>query len=923
MTEAESTYDSPKRRIMMLAAQAFALGLTAAWMTIPASAIFLAEYGPELLPVTYIGAACAGAVSSLALSSALRRQPLSAVATRVLIALSALLLASWALLRSGDATWVSFALLVLVPIVVPVGFVFVVGQAGMLLDVRVLKALYARVVAGFALGFVAGGLGGPPMLARFGRPEDLLVAAAAAAGIFTALVVITRRRHPAELSQLEHDEAATERPTLRALTRNRYVMLIVGFQMLSAVESQWLDFLVFDHAAQRYTNSDELAQFVSRFSVIAYGTDIVFLLVLAGVLLRRFGLRYGLTANSLAVLTVLGAIIVAGSFRGMGATIVFLLIVAARVTDLTFADGAARTSLSAAYQAVPNRLRPVAQASVEGLAVPLAIGISGAGLLIVDALGNAGLVLPILTAMVVVAWVVVAVFLYRQYGVSLLANLRGRALDPAHLSVDSESSLVAIDRLVASADERDVRLGLDILTIAQHPELPARLERLVVDERVNVRTDALERLVQLAPHMAADSARDCLDDPSPRVRAASIRVLGAAGSASDLPRLAAHLSDTDAVVKMAVAFAVTRMDDDAARHELSAEVVRLAQSDVAEDRAVAADMLGEYEPGSCVDRARLRALLADRDHHVVSAALAAFREPDEADLFEIARHLDDRRTARAAADALVRCGDAALSVVEEGLRDGGYSRRAQESLVRVAREIGGPSAVTVLRRHVAHPDREVGLTVMAALATLEHFRTSELDLEEPALVHDDLVHATHALRALVAFERQPSAAMQSGALRDELELLRRRVLAALSMRHGTDGLNRVAFQLAQRDPRSHALALEWLDVTLTGTDRAVVALLEPGLSARERLNALTGHFPVAPLSQQELLIDLVQDGDDRWRRPWIKACALYTASGMSEIDLEALAAAVGDAPATFVSDDEEMIVHETLTALLLRRRELA
>jgi hypothetical protein len=211
---------------------------------------------------------------------------------------------------------------------------------------------------------------------------------------------------------------------------------------------------------------------------------------------------------------------------------------------------------------------------------------------------------------------------------------------------------------------------------------------------------------------------------------------------------------------------------------------------------------------------------------------------------------------------------------------------------------------------------------MAALATLGHSRTSELDLEEPALVRDDLVHATHALRVLVAFERQPSAAMQSGALRDELELVRRRILAALSMRHGTDGLNRVAFQLAQRDPRSHALALEWLDVTLTGTDRAVVALLEPGLSDRERLNALTGHFPVAPLSQQELLIDLVQDGDGRWRRPWIKACALYTASAMSEVDLEALAAAVGDAPATFESDDEEMIVHETLTALLLRRREL-
>ena len=207
--------------------------------------------------------------------------------------------------------------------------------------------------------------------------------------MFLALVVVTRRRYPAELSVVEHAEVDAERPTLRALARNRYVMLIVAFQMLSAVESQWLDFLVFASAAQRYDSSDALARFVSQFSAIAYGTDILFLLVLAGLLLRRFGLRYGLTANAVGVLDAcVGAIIVATAVVGSGATIVFVLIVAARVTDLTFSDGTSRTSLSAAYQAVPTRLRAVAQATVEGLAVPVAIGVSGVVLLVVQAVGG-------------------------------------------------------------------------------------------------------------------------------------------------------------------------------------------------------------------------------------------------------------------------------------------------------------------------------------------------------------------------------------------------------------------------------------------------------------------------------------------------------------------------------------------------------
>ena len=173
VTGAEPPHESPSGPILLLAGQGFALGLTMAWILIPASAIFLAAYGSELLPVTYIGAAIAGVVSSIVLAAAFRRRPLAAVATRdagrAVGRCSSRRGWCW---RRSDADWVSFALLVLVPIVVPVGFIFVVGQAGMLLDVRVLKAFYARVVAGFALGFVAGGLAGPLLLTRARRDRE-------------------------------------------------------------------------------------------------------------------------------------------------------------------------------------------------------------------------------------------------------------------------------------------------------------------------------------------------------------------------------------------------------------------------------------------------------------------------------------------------------------------------------------------------------------------------------------------------------------------------------------------------------------------------------------------------------------------------------------------------------------------------------
>ena len=926
MNEAALQHESPHRRILVLSGQAFALGLTIAWITIPASAIFLQAYGSELLPVTYIGAAVAGVVSSTLLSAAFRKRSLASVATRVLAGLAVALLASWAVLARWEADWVSFALLVLIPIVVPVGFIFVVGQAGMLLDVRSLKALYARVVAGFALGFVAGGLTGAPLLNLLGSTESLLAAAAVAAGLFLGLVMETKRRYPAELAQVTEAEAepapvTAERPTLRGLARHRYVMLIVAFQMLSAVESQWLDFLVLSSAAQRYADTNELARFISQFSAIAYGTDIVFLLLLAGLLLHRFGLRYGLTANSIAVLSVLAAIIVATSVIGSTTTIVFVLIVAARVADLTFSDGAARTSLSAAYQAVPNRLRAVAQATVEGLAVPVAIGFSGVVLLVLQSAdGTDGLVLPILTSVVVLAWVVVAVLVYREYRVNLLANLRGRTLRPADLTVDDESSLIVIDRLVESGEERDVRLGLDILTIAQHPGLPARLERLVVDQRVSVRTDALERLVQVAPQMAATAARRGLDDPSPEVRSASLRVLGAGRDPADLAAIARCSNDSVPEVRVAAASALTRVGDDDARAKVTTEIAVLARSETITDRAVAALMLGEVEPGSWLDRRTLHALIADPDPNVVNAALASLRWPEDVELLpQVANYVDQRETAGAALEALVRAGDAALAVIDDRLRVDEDSRHAQEQLVRASRDIGTPLAVATLRTHLDHRDREVGLAVMRALAALGSWspgsNPDRPDLTAP-IVRTDLEHATRILRALVAFENDALALLLSSALRDELDLVGQRVLAAFSMRHGT-GFNRVVFQLAQRDSRSHALALEWLDVTLTGTDRAAVALLEPRLSNRERLSALSRTFPAAPLSQGELLLDLVTDRDDLWRRPWLAACAIYTASCRSQAELDLVAAAVTTGS---LGTDEAGITAETLTGIRHRRR---
>jgi hypothetical protein len=261
-----------------------------------------------------------------------------------------------------------------------------------------------------------------------------------------------------------------------------------------------------------------------------------------------------------------------------------------------------------------------------------------------------------------------------------------------------------------------------------------------------------------------------------------------------------------------------------------------------------------------------------------------------------------------------------MGVVDEGLSSEALDRRVQELFVRVARDVGEPAAIAVLRNHIEHRDPDVGLVVMRALAAIEPQDVGSGAMPDPReleVVPRDVEHAAHVLRALVALDDEPSLTLLRAALHDELDLLRRRVIAALSMRHGTAGLDRVAFQLAQRDARHHALAIEWLDVTLKGPEHAVVALLEPNLSQSERLHRLGRSFPLGPLTSRAVLLELVRDDDARWR-PWIKACAVHAASLMATADLDLLAEVAEES--TPIDSIEATVLHDTLAGY--RQRQL-
>ena len=760
----------PRGVVGLLTAQALAFGVTLALLIIPANALFLDAYGSEWLPATYIAVAVFGSAGSALIARAARRTRLARVATGSLGALAVLYAASWLILVTGGVL-VSAVLLVLFPIALQVGFVLIGGQAGRLLDVRQMKEHFPRVVSGFAIGFFLGGLLGIPLLALLGSTQHLLVATTVAQCAFLGLLLTTDRRFPEVRAAPAGDAPAATRPSLRAVFSSGLVLLLLLYQVLSAMGSQVVDFLLFDRAAAQYSG-DDLTRFLSGYTAALNLVDILFLALVAGPLMRRFGLRLGLFLNPAVVAAVLAvmAVVVAGPGPAMFG--LFVLAGVLRIADIAATDGTTRTSINAAYQVVPVGERLAVQALVEGVGVPVAIGVTGVLLLALNLLDLGtgaviafGLVLGLI-------WMVVAVGVYRSYTRALADEMRRRPLVMGSFGASDDA---AVRALLRSDDARDVRLGLDLLSgdlssaslveigrLADHADSEVRV-RALVQLAASGETDAATEVGSLVAELARSA------DPAERRAAATGLAAHTVGSAGP-GVLIALLDDSDPRVRAAALDAVSA--DDA----LEPEVVRRVVAAVGQPRIAGFATSALQRLGDAAVPLLAAALARDdeaaRRASLVRAAATAATKHGVAVIAPALRDLD-RAVVLAALDAMDAAGGADVvppEVLDEVFRDAaahaarahaarasldsdlGSLRRALDDEVELARRL--VIAVLALR----HGDR-----VRAAVRVVDHADGQRRALGIEAL--DVIISREEAAIAVPLVRRDPPPVRAAGSRR--------------------------------------------------------------------------------------------------------------------------------------------------------------
>ena len=832
-----------RSRLVLLGGQTLALGLLEAFLVVPASALFLSTYGAHRLPWAYIVVAIAGILISALVTRWSRTMSLGRLAGSLVTAYILIVTFCWLALYLWGVTEATFVLIVLFPLSIPIGFVIVGSQAVRLYDVRELKAQFPRAVAGFPAGFALGGLAAGVLAGVFGDIVHLLLVGVLCALGMLGLILYTAREFPAELltrpqpSPAPAPDESTARQSRWTSLRDPLVIGVLAYQLLSGSVTQLLDYMVWERAAAAFPEPAPLARFQGFYGAALNITSILFVFLIASWLLRRYGVRIGLAANPALIIVACLVLVTLGHGAGIVGVGFLAAACVAQVADITTTDGLTRTSVAATYQALPPDRRLRTQAIAEGAGTPVAIGLAGVLLLLVQAMGLSVLAVAWLVLAMSVVWLALAVTTYRSYAQHLADVLRHGAWDPRALRVDGPAGEAAVRRLLQSPDAQERVTGLEALADSGSTALDAELARALHDDDVRVRLLAVDLVGRddLARRSVRDALVHLLDETPAGVRAAAALVGGGDDAAARSLRIWAEaVTGQDHVLAVAAISGAARAPHPA-HLPLLLEVAGRPDPPLAIVEALAThvDRLGAplsslwHLPAEGSDTDGRRRTM------VVRAVAGAGRSAPRAWLLA---QLDDANLTRSD-----------LRLIVDGVRPRSWTRRP----------------CTVPAATVSGRIEQEAARLLAALHGLAQLEGLGADPRDAPADGADV-----GLGLTIARE----------AFRDEVREAQRHVEILFGASAAPRGTAWFLRALAGDDPALRAAAIELAEATF-GRRRGllIIAVLDPTVDDLARIRTLeaVGLSPSSVASDPaSWLADVALDATGAWDSPWLQASVL-------------------------------------------------
>jgi AAA family ATP:ADP antiporter len=868
------------RLVLLLLAHFFCIGVARIFTRTAAYTLFLVEFDAQALPYVYIGISLVGTLLSFIILRLAEHLSFS----KLLAANLGFLLLFLGAVRLGlgftDARWLTFALPIWYEVLWTLTGLESWSLASRLFTVRQGKRLFGLIGAGEWVAIIVGGFLVPGLVELLGTLNLLLVAIGGIAGALGLLAYVTHSFADlisAEKAPPEGQESSA------GLLKNRYVVLIFVLLALNVVGYFFVENIFYTQAEVQYPAEDQLAGFIGLFFAVTALLTLLSTTFLSGPVISRYGLRVGLLILPVALTASTASMAAAGTFVGL---IVFLfgLATLSKLLNVTLDSSIDQPARTILYQPLPADQRLRTQTAVEGIVYPIGIGVAGLVLSLLNRLfASQAPQLAYALLFILIAWILVAIRLGREYPVMLMQALAKRHLGGTELSLTDGSSVAVLQQALQSPHPGAVIYALNTLEAIEHESLADCLQGLLAHPIPEVRQDVLERIgrLDLTSALAAVSQRVMLE-PSPAVRGAALRTLAALGETEAFEEVSAYLEDPDPQVRRGAMVGLLCSGGIEGVLAAGHKLMQMVASPKPAERALAAQVLGEvgvrsfYQP--------LVSLLGDDDPQVRRAALLAAGQLKNPRLWPLVlKALSAPQVRGAATSALVAGGQSALPELKAAFARADQDREILIRLATICGRIGGDGVIALLKDKMDFPDQDVRTQVLRSLSRCDYRARGEEVALVQGQIKAEVAHAAWTLAALGDIGDDEAVSLLHGALAARLTQNRARLFFLLSFIYDAPSILRARDNLTHASAEKRAYALEVIDILISQELKGLLLPLLRDLPPSQRLQSLRA-FPQPEMGCHQRLGEIIAGPDGRLN-PWTKACALYAVGRLSAIEL--------------------------------------
>ncbi len=877
------------------------MGIPALVTETSAYTLFLVEFDAKLIPYIYIGFTIITTVSGFIYTALEKRISFAKFVTINLTFLTLTLLIFRLLIELPGVKWPIMGLAIWSEsswALANLGFWSLVAYV---FNVRQGKRLFALVGVGLTLSESLMGFFIPSLVGWVGTSNLLFVAVFGFVGALIVQTYILRSsaHHSIQNEQAEEKEDNEEsNESFGNLIKDHYIVLIFAFSALYGLAFYALDNAFYDRLETQFVDADQLASFIGVFFAISGLLTLVLGAFVSGQLISRYGLRFGLLAMPVALLVIVLVVSVMGTLFD-ALLVIFWLVICTKLLNEVLAYTINRAAWQVLYEPLSTSRRLRAQTVVESMVKPIAGGLAGVILLLLNTfLDFEAIQIAYLLLIIYVIWIGVVILLNRAYPAMLLQALTKRRLggDTASHFVADKSSVAALKLGLVSPHIGVVLYSLHMLEEIEPESFPVFLQDLLQHPAPEIRLEALNRIERFNMTAVIPAIRYRIKyETSPLVRGISLRTLVVLGDPKTHAEIYTHLDDPEPQVKLGVMVGLLRNENGTEENVHNHSIIgkkldALANSQDPKERELAARVLAEAYPQKYYKL--LLKLLQDDNLKVRKIALTAAGKFNRPQVWSaVIENLAFPKIRSTAVKALVTGGNAVMPQLNTAFVKAGQERETLIRLAQVCGRIRGPGAIDLLKNKLDFPNEQVYAHILVALSQCGYRANEEERVAILQKIKTEVAVATWTLAAIADIGNDEVTSLLKAALNKNLAHYQSQIFLLLSfiydsktilrtrdiLKIGQGSLNKVSNQ-------QKAYALEIIDVLISAELKEMVIPLLDNLRLEQRLKFLRYYFPQQKLGLQKRLQEIISHPNERLNT-WTKACTLYTVAQLSAVEL--------------------------------------